>query len=114
MGVDGFGQQQYYVRLEKRGSGQWQIGDQVGGNYDRYQRANSAVPLDITLHWTIERSDINKNALTNAHGRLEYLAANLSNTKLYEYHNDADGKSGFASGELLSSPNDIFDAGCGG
>ena len=113
IGVHGFGTQVYYVKLEHRGNGEWRINpssNNADGNYDRYQRADNTVPLDITLHWTIARSEMKQDkmnaAMTEAkNSRLEYLSSKWGDTS-YEYQNDADGKSGITKGELL--PNDAL------
>ena len=115
--VNGFEgpQEARYVKLENRGTGEWRIDPdsiEADGTYDRYQRADNAVPLDITLHWTKKRSDITTNNMGNATGRLERLTASLSNGTSYEYQNDADNKSGLAKGELSDTPTDSLFGDC--
>ncbi len=124
VGVEGFAAagSAYYVKLEKRGSGEWKIGEEVKGKYDRYQRADDTYVLDVTLHWTIQRGGMEADDMgadmTNAeNSRLEYLTASLNNTTLYKYQNDADDQSGLGSGSLEeTNPSDssMFNSTCSG
>ena len=110
---------QYTVPLEKRGEGEWRVAassTNADATYDRYQRrANSTAVLHITLHWIKKRGSIFASNLSNATGRLEYLAARLGDTSnTYTYHKDDDGKSGLAVGNLLQqNVSDKFTANSG-
>lgn len=113
VGVIGLGNDEHYVQLKKHGSGEWRkvgASEDADGTYDRYRNAHSAQQLDITLHWTKERGDMEATtmqaAMTEAkHSRLEYLSASLkSDSIVYEYQNDADGRSSLAIGTLADTP----------
>ena len=99
---------QYTVELEKRGEGEWRVKAEsaaADATYDRYYQKSSAV-LNITLHWTKARGNLQADNMTNAQGRLEYLAASFNEGNQYEYQNDIDGKSSLTIGSLLKdTPN---------
>lgn len=114
VGVSGFGNQKHYVPLKKHGSGEWRkvgTSGNADGTYDRYRNAHGERQLDITLHWTKERGDMQEAAMAAAiteakHSRLEYLSASLkSDSIVYEYQNDADGRSSLAIGTLADTPS---------
>ena len=109
VGVSGLGTTKNYVPLKKSGTGEWKVGANEVGTYDRYGNTNSD-DLDVTLHWTKTRKNLTMNDIS----LLEYFSVKQNNG-LYEYRHDADEKLGMTIGELSdTTPNNTFEQTCDG